>query len=354
MSQPVAATKSPTPGAAAASSAPSTVPSSEPAAKPPPSAAAAAAVSPRPKPKTPTNDELLQATLYRLTNGLPRHELNLMVSEANECEAALRKEIAILEKSVEAKQNNEETNLLLQSILTPLDRYWTVSSLLGRLRDEWTIPSNTTMLDDTTTPSSVPPPTPNCPSAVTLLAATQHTMYNRQHETTTALLATWKKILSHRSSLVFKRPVKPEEAPGYTDRIQFPMDLSLVRKLIVAQKITTYGQLQAYIGLIAHNCVKYNGRESDYGRVAREFEAAADELIRQSVTARPVVPTATATASAAPAVGNKTPAAVKSVPANSTKPAMKPTTTPPPVKAAESAAATKPAAATTTTTTKGE
>jgi hypothetical protein len=89
----------------------------------------------------------------------------------------------------------------------------------------------------------------------------------------------------HRSSGVFKRPVKPEEAPGYSERIVFPMDLSMIRKLIVATQIVSYADLHQYIALISHNCVKYNGRESEYGRVAREFEQAADEIINQAVVA---------------------------------------------------------------------
>ena len=79
-----------------------------------------------------------------------------------------------------------------------------------------------------------------------------------------------------------KTPQK-QTAPGYTDRIKFPMDLSLLRRQIMAQHVTTLKQLHDSIKLIAHNCVKYNGRESDYGRVAREFEATADTIILQAV-----------------------------------------------------------------------
>jgi Bromodomain len=80
--------------------------------------------------------------------------------------------------------------------------------------------------------------------------------------------------------------VKPEEAPGYTDRIKFPMDLSLIRKMIVTRRyVTSYADLHQYIALISHNCCKYNGKESDYGMVARDFEAMADQIIRMTVSA---------------------------------------------------------------------
>jgi hypothetical protein len=40
--------------------------------------------------------------------------------------------------------------------------------------------------------------------------------------------------------------------------------------------------------LIVHNCVKFNGRESDYGTIAKEFEQAADEAIRLAVLSGPI------------------------------------------------------------------
>ena len=43
---------------------------------------------------------LIKPTLYRLTEGLPRHELKLMENEAKECEAALLEEIRILEQTI--------------------------------------------------------------------------------------------------------------------------------------------------------------------------------------------------------------------------------------------------------------
>ena len=61
------------------------------------------------------------------------------------------------------------------------------------------------------------------------------------------------------------------------------MDLNLIRKKIAARMIKSYAELHQHIGLIAHNCMKYNGRESDYGVVTRDFEANADDFIQQAV-----------------------------------------------------------------------
>jgi hypothetical protein len=230
------------------------------------------------------HDRLLESTLTRLARGLPKRELKLMVSEADECEALLLKDIEVLEKALEGNtEGDADLDAILESPLTPLDRYWTASALLGRLQGDLSVPSIHTVAGG---PNVLPPPKPgNAGDPSALVALSKNPIYTKKHATTVDLLATWKKISSHRTALVFKKPVKGEDAPGYTDRIVFPMDLSLIRKMIVARKVQSYADLHQYVGLISHNCVKYNGRETDYGMVAREFEAMADEFIRQAVAA---------------------------------------------------------------------
>ncbi len=73
------------------------------------------------------------------------------------------------------------------------------------------------------------------------------------------------------------------DAPGYSDRILFPMDLSLVRKMITSQQIQSLEDLHTKIALICHNCVKFNGGASDYGLVAKDFEAFVDDAIIAAV-----------------------------------------------------------------------
>jgi hypothetical protein len=262
------------------------------------------------------DDQLLESTLARLARGLPKRELKLMISEADECEALLLKDIEVLEKALEGNaEDDADLDVILESPLTPLDRYWTASALLGRLRGDLSVPSIHTVPGGA---NILPPPKPgNVGDPSALVALLKNPIYTKNHATTVDLLATWKKISSHRTALVFKKPVKGEDAPGYTDRIVFPMDLSLIRKMIVARKVQSFADMHQYVGLISHNCVKYNGRETDYGMVAREFEAMADEFIRQAVTAAEnapaVAPTvaavATTPAAAAVAVAATTTAA---------------------------------------------
>jgi hypothetical protein len=214
--------------------------------------------------------------LFRLTSGLPKRELRLAIQEANECEAALMEDIKNLEESLTRKNTSTDDpsksldtlNHILDSPLTPLDRYWTIAALLGRLRKDMALPS---------IPSVQGPKHNDVVSTPTIKMVSSEEDDDRLMEellnaagpfakayfetavSTDALLAVWKKISSNRAAFVFKRPVKSEEAPGYAERIHYPMDLSLIRKRIITNNIQTFSDLHAALGLITHNCVKYNG-----------------------------------------------------------------------------------------------
>lgn len=219
------------------------------------------------------DNSLVQATLLRLTAGLPKRELRLMVQESTECEVELLNDIRILEQALSGGNANEEEaaalSLILESPLTPLDRYWTASALLGRLRQDMALP---TLLSVKTAVSNHSKATVQSAfneqtfQELTKSANPIAKFYSKEIIPSATLLAVWKKIASNRAASVFKRPVRSEDAPGYTHRILFPMDLSLIRKRIVANNIQTYADLHAALGLISHNCVKYNGA---YDRSAR-------------------------------------------------------------------------------------
>jgi hypothetical protein len=234
------------------------------------------------------DDELIDATLFRLTQGLPRAELQLIISEAEACEAELLKEIELLEKASTDDafgNDNPEVNAILESVLTPLDQYWTASALLGRLRDDMTLPRapNAPVAPYAFAASSMHSKHHSPMETSAFLALQSIPAYTQTHDQPTQLLALYKKLSSHRSAFAFRKPVKDEEAPGYSDRIQFKMDLGLIRKLITTSIIVSYADFHKYTALISHNCVKFNGRENDYGMLAREFEQASDEMIRHAV-----------------------------------------------------------------------
>jgi Bromodomain len=255
------------------------------------------------------NKPLIDQVLYRLTEGIPRYELKAMVREADECEANLIQEIQLLEEALkrEAEKNakpdnktvettppldkstaaettntkttakpslpktqeelDKQVDAILENPFTPLDRCFTLSALLGRLRDDLAIPSTrqpspgilaATAGNTNKRRKANSNPAPTYPQ---LVALADNPNYTRVHpDPPNQLLNVWKKIAGHRTATVFRRPVRPEEAPGYAERILFPMDLSLVRKMIVARILTSYAEVHQKIRLISHNCVKYNGR----------------------------------------------------------------------------------------------
>jgi len=202
-----------------------------------------------------------------------------MVAEAETCEKGLREDIQQLEMALKDDSTvSEQVESILNSTLSPLDSCWTLSALLGRLSDEWTLPSLLMAMEERT--EDLTAPLQPCKSAQRRSEVESNTLYHAMTSEENLLLV-WKRVANHQSTNVFKRAVKPEEAPGYGDRIKFPLDWSVVRKLIQTKHIQTMAALHRIAALIAHNCVQYNGRESDYGRVAREFEGNVLDTIRQ-------------------------------------------------------------------------
>lgn len=221
--------------------------------------------------------ELIEPTLFRLTKGLPNRELKIIVKQAAECEQALQQEIKLLEAALHnnnddesatsSTEDKEAVNLMLASEFTPPDNCFTVSALLGRLREPMATPlaPNTTIVRPPLAKKLKRSNTPTPQETQTklfksLLELNSYPAYTRVHEEPSSLLALWKRISSHKSAVVFRKPVNPKEAPGYAERIVFPIDLSLIRKMITARIITSFRDLHERIGMICHNCVKFNGR----------------------------------------------------------------------------------------------
>jgi hypothetical protein len=194
----------------------------------------------------------------------------------------------------------DNVNDILSTEFSPPDRYFTISALLGRLRVPLKLPATTSAaaLDaasaNITFKSKKEEMEAERKAKLTklslerqqaLLSLEANENYNKEQPDTTSLLALWKRISSHRTSAVFRKPVNPLEAPGYTERILFPIDLSLIRKMIMARLIKSFGAFHRCVGLICHNCVKFNGRESDYAALTREFEDMVDEKVLEAVRA---------------------------------------------------------------------
>ena len=196
---------------------------------------------------------------------------------------------------------------ILFTELTPLDRYFCISALLGRLRDPLHTPppphSALAKVRQRQSIKAVEQPKKkgtkksggggggggggsvhtSVNEALVLQKVQRlirlketHEVYTRTQTDTTALLALWKRISNNRTAAVFRRPVNVKEAPGY-DKILFPIDLGLIKKMIVCGHIQTFEELHQKIGMICHNCVLFNGRESDYAILTRDFENYVDD-----------------------------------------------------------------------------
>lgn len=141
----------------------------------------------------------IESALYDLTQGLPQRELKLMVTEAAECEEQLQADIVALEQALQGTNGtSKETDLeLLDNPYTPLDSYWTASALLGRLRSSDTLACS----------PLVERPDEQLAPNVVLSSKMAYSL----PQTVTQLLTVFKKIASNKTSIVFKRAVKPEE-----------------------------------------------------------------------------------------------------------------------------------------------
>ena len=217
--------------------------------------------------------EMIEPTLFRLTEGLPNRELKIIVTQAQECQDALEKEIQLLKAALQdetklSSENQEAVNQMIASEFTPPDKCFTVSALLGRLREpiDTPLPFNTTIVRHEPPPAKkkrTDTPTPQEEQSKllkALLELNKSEEYRREHKDSASLLALWKRISIHRTAAVFRKAVNAKEAPGYNERIRFPIDLGLIRKMIIARVIVSFAHLHQRIGLISHNCVKFNGR----------------------------------------------------------------------------------------------
>lgn len=215
-----------------------------------------------PKTESDSSKDLIENALFRFTKGMPRRELEMMVQESAECETLLLQDIEILEKALAGtiEISSADIQAILDSPLTPLDRFWSASALMGRLRNDMLVkpPPNSVALEPAAGATRGPKRVDDEGKIQTILQKNAK-LYSEDIIPTQTLLALWKKISSSKTALVFKKPVRDEEAPGYSDRIKFPIDLSLIRKRIIANDIQTFASFHEAIGLISHNCVKYNG-----------------------------------------------------------------------------------------------
>ena len=122
----------------------------------------------------------------------------------------------------------DSVDAMLETEFAPPDRYFTVSALLGRLRDPLKLPfppNSRRAIAPLSLPKGKKNETPEqeekrkrlaLEKQRALLALDKDEMYHREQPDTTALLALYKKISSHRTAAVFRKPVNPAEGEIYS------------------------------------------------------------------------------------------------------------------------------------------
>jgi hypothetical protein len=86
------------------------------------------------------------------------------------------------------------------------------------------------------------------------------------------LLSILKRTHDQRFAWAFREPVDLREAPGYLDVITDPIDLQTIEKRVKAGYYKTKKAFMADMAKIAQNCRLYNGKTSEWWRLAQEFD----------------------------------------------------------------------------------
>jgi hypothetical protein len=95
---------------------------------------------------------------------------------------------------------------------------------------------------------------------------------NASHDRLKSILTLlWKKLVDLDSFAYFLNEVSDDIAPGYSEEIEHPMHLTLMKKKISRGDYKSVEEFHKDVNLIVDNCVKYNGDDSDFATTAFEF-----------------------------------------------------------------------------------
>ncbi|GMI17021.1 hypothetical protein TrLO_g12151 [Triparma laevis f. longispina] len=200
---------------------------------------------------------MVQGEITRVLRSLPQSELRSIVDECDAYEKELNSEINTLKQIVSG------TPVPPPPQQPPLN-YPSLSAVLGRF------PPSYNLDYDSSPPNAFPTPTDDVTKGLD------------QPLTYDYLLLLFRKLSAIEWGSIFKKPVTSKDAPGYDERIFFPMDLSLIRKMIVTDIITSLSSLWDALSLMCYNCLKYNGRESDYADFTMNFEREVEGIFGEA------------------------------------------------------------------------
>ncbi|XP_042736527.1 bromodomain-containing protein 8-like [Lagopus leucura] len=93
----------------------------------------------------------------------------------------------------------------------------------------------------------------------------QHSHFKR------TVLSIWKMIASHRCSGPFLKAVSDKQAPGYSEVVKRPMDLTSIKRGLAKGHIRSLAQFQCSLMLMFQNAIMYNAANHHVHRMALEM-----------------------------------------------------------------------------------
>lgn len=91
-----------------------------------------------------------------------------------------------------------------------------------------------------------------------------------------------RQLRRHRDSAPFRWPVDEAVAPGYADVIKSPMDIGTMERKAHEGEYTSVQAFAEDARLIVDNCVAFNGKQSEYSRLAHSTWRRFLELVREA------------------------------------------------------------------------
>ncbi|XP_053384151.1 uncharacterized protein LOC123536403 isoform X3 [Mercenaria mercenaria] len=91
----------------------------------------------------------------------------------------------------------------------------------------------------------------------------------------------------HKDCWPFLEPVTDEQAPGYSDVIKRPMDLSKIEEKVENREYRSTQHFLSDFRLMFNNCKRFNGQDSEFSDCARSMENMLKKYMKRFVSEEP-------------------------------------------------------------------
>ena len=109
----------------------------------------------------------------------------------------------------------------------------------------------------------------------------------REEEVLARSLKSWQRavmqihaqISSHKSALLFHKPITDESQPGYSSAVRRPMDLTTIKTLVSSGRIRSTNDFEHAVMLMFSNALMYNREGSFVYEEALSMRSVAKEIL---------------------------------------------------------------------------